>query len=294
MIMALPLLLAMVPPLDGCWPVQDDRIYARDVAAAVPGFAGVAADFSLGFAPAPGMRRIFKGDTLEKLARNQGVAVEAMPDVCFERATVALEAEQILEAMRGAWPNTDVHMELRSWSPRNAPPGTVVFPRNGLQLPAAADPQAEVIWHGYVVYGSNRRFSVTARARITTSTTRVVAVSDLSAGAAVREDQVRVESFDTFALDDRPARSLDEVVGFVPQVLIRANATILRSQLRRAPEIARGEMVRVDVTAGGAHLLFEGRAETDGVAGKMILIKNLTSGRDFRARVTGKGKASVQ
>ena len=172
MIMALPLLLAMVPPLDGCRPVQDDRIYARDVAAAVPGFAGVAADFSLGFAPAPGTRRVFKGDTLEKLARNQGVTVEAMPDVCFERATVALESEQILEAMRGAWPDTDVRMELRSWSPRNAPPGTVVFPRTGLQLPAAADPQAEVIWHGYVVYGSNRRFSVTARARITTTRLR--------------------------------------------------------------------------------------------------------------------------
>jgi len=40
--------------------------------------------------------------------------------------------------------------------------------------------------------------------------------------------------------------------------------------------------------------MFEGRAETNGVTGATILVKNLTSGKDFRARVTGKGKVSVQ
>jgi flagella basal body P-ring formation protein FlgA len=298
MIMALPFLLAAIPQVvpqpDGCLPIQDDRIYARDVAAAVPAFTNVAADFAVGYAPAPGTRRVFKGDVLERLARNQGVAVESAPDVCFERAMATLEATEILEAMRSAWNTTDVRMELRSFSPQIAPQGKVVFPRAGLQLPATSDPQAEVLWRGYVVYGNNRRFGVTARARITTTTTRVVAVADLSSGAPVREDQVRLESFDTFALDDRPARNLDEVVGFVPRMLIRSGSTVLRSQLGRAPEVARGDVVKVDVTAGGAHLLFEGRAETDGIAGKTILVKNLTSGKDFRALVTGKGKVSVQ
>jgi len=268
------------------------------VAAAVPAFANVAADFVLGYAPAPGIRRVFKGDALERLARNQGIAAEALPDVCFERAMATLETGEILEAMRSSWngPNgsMDVHMELRSWSPQNAPQGKVVFPRSGLQLPAASDPQAEVVWRGYVIYGNNRRFGVSARARITTTTTRVVALADLSIGAPVREDQVRLESFDTFALDDRPARNLDEVVGFVPRALIRAGSTVLRSQLGRAPEVARGDVVKVEVTAGAAHLLFEGRAQTDGMAGKTILVKNLTSGKDFRALVTGKGKVSVQ
>ena len=236
-------------------PIQDDRIYARDVAAAVPAFASVAADFALGYAPAPGTRRVFKGDALERLARNQGVAAEAVPDVCFERAMATLEAGEILEAMRSAWgagnvPGSDVRMELRSFSPQIAPQGKVVFPRTGLQLPAASDPQAEVVWRGYVVYGNNRRFGISARARITTTTTRVVAVADLSAGAPVREDQVRLESFDTFALDDRPARNLEEVVGFVPRTLIRAGSTVLRSQLSRAPEVARGDVVKVEVTAG--------------------------------------------
>ena len=305
-IMALPFLLAVVPQvvpqLDACLPIQDDRIYARDVAAAVPAFAGVAADFALGYAPAPGTRRVFKGDALSRLARNQGVAAEmaeALPDVCFERAMATLDAGEVLEAMRSAWGvgnahGSDARMELRSFSPQIAPQGKVVFPRTGLQLPATSDPQAEVVWRGYVIYGNNRRFGISARARITTTTTRVVAVANLAAGDVVREDQVRLESIDTFALDDRPARNLDEVVGFVPRTLIRAGATVLRSQLSRAPEVARGDVVKVDVTAGGAHLLFEGRAETDGFTGKTILVKNLSSGKDFRARVTGKDKVIVQ
>jgi flagella basal body P-ring formation protein FlgA len=284
----------MVPQADGCWPVQDDRIYARDVAAAVPAFSGVAAEFALGYAPAPGIRRVFKGDALEKLARNQGVALEGLPDVCFERASASLDASQILEAMRAAWKGSEVRMEVRSWSPSIIPQGRVVFPRTGLQLPAASDPQAEVTWRGYVIYGNNRRFSISARARISTTTTRVVAVADLSTGAAVREDQVRLESFDTFALDDRPARNLEEVVGLVPRALIRAGSTVLRNQLSRAPEVTRGDVVKVEVTAGSAHLSLEGRAQADGVTGKTILVKNLSSGKDFRARVTGKGKVSVQ
>jgi flagella basal body P-ring formation protein FlgA len=293
MIMAIPLLLAMVPQPDGCLPIQDERIYARDVAAAVPAFSNVAGDLVLGYAPAPGSRRIFKGDALQTLARNQGVTAEAVPDVCFERAMATLEAGEIVEAMRSAWYGGDVHgadvrMELLSWSPQIAPQGKVVFPRTGLQLPAASDPQAEVVWRGYVIYGNNRRFGVSARARITTTTTRVIALANLAVGEPVHEDQVRLESFDTFALDDRPARHLDEVVGYVPRTLIRAGSTVLRSQLSRAPEVARGDVVKVEVTAGGAHLLFEGRAETDGIEGKTILVKNMTSGKDFRARVTGK------
>lgn len=304
--MALPFLLAVVPqvapPPDGCLPIQDERIYARDVAAAVPAFATVAADFALGYAPTPGTRRVLKGEALARLARNQGVAadmLEAVPDVCFERAMATLEAEDVLEAMRSAWAignvsGPDVRMELRSFSPQIAPQGKVVFPRTGLQMPATSDPQGDVLWRGYVLYGNNRRFSISARARISATTTRVVALADLSVGSVVREDQVRLESFDTFALDDRPARNLDEVVGFVARTSIRSGATVLRSQLGRAPEVARGDVVKVEVTAGGAHLLFEGRAETAGVEGKTILVKNLTSGKDFRARVTGKGKVSVQ
>ncbi|HEY2842939.1 MAG TPA: flagellar basal body P-ring formation chaperone FlgA [Bryobacteraceae bacterium] len=304
--MALPVLLAAVvaevapaaPRPDGCFPIQDDRIYARDVAAVIPAFAQVPADFVLGYTPAPGVRRVFKGAALEGLAMNQGVKTEAAPDLCFERAMATLEAGEILEALTSAWHEKhagtpDVSVELRSWSPQIAPQGTVVFPPYGLQLPTASDAQGETVWRGYVIYGNNRRFGISARARIRTSTTRVVALEDLAAGEPVRQDQVRQETFDAYTQDDRPARRAEDVIGYVPTARIHTGATVLRSQLSRAPEVVRGDVVQVEVAAGGAHLALEGRAESNGVTGATILVKNLVSGKDFRARVTGKGKVNV-
>src|SRR5689334_637421 len=96
-----------VPPIlpqpDGCFPVQDDRIYARDFAAAIPAFGNVPTDFVMGYAPAPGTRRVFNGAALKKLAMNQGVAIDAPPEVCFERAMATLESGEILDAMRSVF-----------------------------------------------------------------------------------------------------------------------------------------------------------------------------------------------
>src|SRR5206468_6636789 len=102
--------------------------------------SNVAADFALGYAPAPGVRRVFTADALRRLAINQGIAadaLEAVADVCFERAMATLDSAEILEAMRAAWNtsvgNADTRMELRSFSPQIVPQGKVVFPPTGLQ-----------------------------------------------------------------------------------------------------------------------------------------------------------------
>ena len=59
-------------------------------------------------------------------------------------------------------------------------------------------------------------------------------------------------------------------------------------------DVTRGDMVTVDVRAGGAHLMLEAQAETSGVKGSTVMIRNLSSGKDFRAQVTGKGQVTVQ
>ena len=193
-------------PADGCLPIQDDRIYARDVAAAVPAFSGVPADFVLGYAPAPGMRRVFKGDALERLARNQGVTVEALPDVCFERAMATLEAGEVLKAMHES-PGT---VPMFAWSfdllVRRSP-------RKGSRVPARRTATAR--------RGRSAGGSGLARIRALRKQSPLQHLGARphhhhhhtrdrrgrsSVGDPVREDQVRLESFDTFALDDRPAR----------------------------------------------------------------------------------------
>jgi flagella basal body P-ring formation protein FlgA len=49
----------------------------------------------------------------------------------------------------------------------------------------------------------------------------------------------------------------------------------------------------VRVNAGAAHLIVEGRAQTSGTTGSPIWVKNLSSGKDFRATVSGKGIATM-
>jgi flagellar basal body P-ring formation protein FlgA len=294
MIMALPMLFALASQPPGCLPVQDDRIYAHDVAAAIPEFSRLPAGLSLGYSPAPGVQRVFPGSMLRAIARNQGVTLDAAPQVCFIRPMMVLEADQILEAMRTSWSGPDIRVDLRSWSPRTAPKGELVFPSSGVKLPGNRGPESEAVWRGYVLYGNNLRFTVTARARVLTASTRVVAVDDIAAGTPVREDQVRLDSCDACMLDDRPVRSLDQAVGLVARTQIRSGAIILKNQLNRPPEVARGDLVTVDVSSGAAHLVVEGRAQSSGVTGSTVTVRNPTSGKDFQARVTGNKKVSVQ
>ncbi len=298
MIMALPLALALtadvLPEFKGCLTVQTERIFARDLVAAVPGFSAVPPDLALGFAPAPGVRRMFAGATLQAIARNNGVSLNAVPDVCFVQPMMAVQPEEILEAMRDSWNGPDIRVEVRSWNPQTTPQGKLVFPKTGLQLPSSSDPQAEAMWRGYVLYGNNQRFAISARARVVTSTTRVIAIDNLTATKPIREDQVRLETCDACPLDDRPVSSLDEVVGLVPASFLRTGTTILKSQLSRPPDVSRGDVVSVDVSSGGAHLMVDGRAQSSGVIGSTVTVKNLTSGKDFRAQVTGIKKVRVQ
>jgi flagella basal body P-ring formation protein FlgA len=68
---------------------------------------------------------------------------------------------------------------------------------------------------------------------------------------------------------------------------------IRKNQIERAPDVARGDVVTVHVFEGAAHLSMEGRAQQDGVKGANILVRNPSSGKDFRAQVTGKDQVTI-
>jgi len=292
-LMTFPFLFALTSELNGCVPVRDEQIHARDVAKAFPRFAALPGELDLGYAPLAGVRRTLTGSSLQTTARTRGIQLDAAPDVCFERPLVPLQEVDVHEAMLNAWDGAAFSIDVRSWGPQTIPEGKLVFPRTGLQLPPASDPEGEVYWRGYVSYGNNHRFSVWARARISTTITRVVAVADIPAGKTIHDGQVRLETCDTVAPDDRLATDLDEVVGSVPRSFIKAGAPILRSQLNKVPDVDKGDTVQVQVRMGGTHLIMEGRAQTPGKTGSTIWVKNLSSGKEFQATVTGRGTVSV-
>jgi flagella basal body P-ring formation protein FlgA len=299
MIMTIPLLLAVASQFEGCLAVQAEKIYARDIVPALPAFGAIPGEVVIGYSPVPGVRRVLTPDTLVRIARTQGVTLEGAAEICIERQAVKLAADEIRAAMLAsldelAWKSAPVQIELKSWGPESAPPGKIVFPRSGLQLPPAHQPNADATWRGYIEHGNGQRVPVWARARVTITAARVVAVTDLRAGSTVNPDDVRLEISEAGALDDRVARTLDEVVGFVPRNFIRAGSAVVKSQLTRLPDVAKGDVVQVQVRAGAARLVLEGRAQSSGAAGATIWVKNLSSGKEFRATVSGKGKVTVQ
>lgn len=290
MIITISLFLAMSAPSPGCVAINGDAILARDVATVIPGFAQVPGDFNLGYAPLSGSPRILKGSDLERVAKNRGIDLTGLPDVCFERPAFIPTAEQIRDAMRAGLGIPDARIEVTTWSRRPAPAGELIFPREGLEF---SEIQTEYLWQGYVRYGGDHNFPIWAKARVTASMPRVIALSNLPAGKPIAPNQVHLENRDGFPFDETAARSLDEVVGLLPKSSLRRAAPIRTTELDRPPDVARGEVVRVQVFAGAAHLVLEGSALSSGVKGSMILVRNSSTGKDFRAQVTGKGQVAV-
>jgi flagella basal body P-ring formation protein FlgA len=293
MMTAIPALLTLAVTPEGCHKVQSDRIFARDVAVVMPVYARVPGDFNLGYVLTSGEPRIWRGVDLERIAKNQRVDLDGLADICFARETFVPGAEQVREAMLAELKITNAKIELRSWSQEPVPTGELVFLRSGMQLSQGSGAAGEVVWHGYVRSGDDRQFPFWAKARITANLTRVVAAAGILAGKPIQGNQVHLEAFEDSPFDETVARALDQVIGYLSKSSLHAGAVIHRTQIEPVPDVARGDVVVVQVFAGGAYLRLEGRAESAGVKGSTILVRNLSSGRDFRAQVTGKNTATV-
>jgi flagella basal body P-ring formation protein FlgA len=299
--MTLPFLLALATPPEGCRLVETESVFARDVVRDIPGFAQLPGGFLLGYVAASGAPLVFHGADLERLAKNRGVELKGLPDVCFARKIFIPQPDAIREAMQKALGPSGVKsglvpiagIEILAFSQHAAPAGEVIFPRDGVQLPPGSNPRTEITWQGYVRFGENGKFPIWARVRVTATMTRVVAVRDLPAGKPIQKDQVRLESCEDSPLDETTARNLDEVVGFLPKSSLRANTAVHKTQLERPVDVAAGDLVQVDVFDGGAHLILEGRAQAAGTVGSTIAVRNTASGKDFRAEVSGKDRVRV-
>jgi len=294
MMMLFPFLLALSSPPAGCQILQTDAILARDIAAAIPGFPQGTGDLRLGYVPASGAPRILRGADLQRLARNQGVELTDLPDVCFAQRTFIPQARNMEAAMRATLADVpgiaNAKIEISSSSEHAVPFGDVIFPRSGLQLPSGT--LSEVQWRGFVRHGSEQ-FPLWARVRITTNTMRIVTAMNIPNGKPIQMSQVRLESCEDFLLDESTARNLDEVVGYIPKSTLRAYLPIRKSQIAPPPDVAKGELVDVEVFSGSAHLVVKAKAEADGMKGSTILVRNLSSGKDFRVRIAGKNHAIV-
>ena len=281
-----------------CHGVEGDAILGRDLAAADPQFARVPGDARLGYAPMPGSRRTVSAAELKRLAAGFGVSGE-FHDLCFEYPTRQLQSAEILEALRDGMKVDGADIQVTEFSLYPAPKGDVVFSLSGLSRPSPLRADEPVIWRGYVKYAGGRKFSIWAKVRLRVTETRVVATEDLAAVAhPVGASQLRVETVTGFPSLQPLASAVAQVAGHRLRRAVRQGAPVALDAVEGAGgdgerAVNRGEPVEVEVDVGPAHLKFEGRAESGGVLGEIVTIRNAKSGRTFAARVVGKGKVEV-
>jgi flagellar basal body P-ring formation protein FlgA len=285
-------LLYAAAPASGsaCQPVGGGRILVSDLAAAVPAFAAAPGDAAIGYAPLPGVPRTLPVTELARLARQYGVSAAGFTPVCFVRRTAPLAAEKIVAAMRVSLANPAANIEVLETGRYPVPEGELVFPREGLSIRSGGGP---AVWNGHIEFDGGR-FPVWARVRVTVHQRRVVAVTSLPGGRAIEASEIRLEEVDVPPSRTIPADTLAAVVGRVPHRTIPAGAAIPADVLAAPFAVDKGDAVRVEVRGPGTVLKLEGRAEAAGRRGDMVLVRNMESGKMFRARIDDAGSVVVE
>ncbi|HZQ54366.1 MAG TPA: flagellar basal body P-ring formation chaperone FlgA [Bryobacteraceae bacterium] len=283
------LLLAFALQAPACHAIHTDRIYGRDLAAAIPLFAALPPDLAVGFAPVPGMQRIFHPPELRRIAQENHLDGDISEDVCFAWSLAVPNRQSVLAAMQKSLDGMNAQIEILDQCQAAAPEGEISFPLTGL----SAFSDGPVVWRGYVTYGGNRRFSTWARVRVTVKGSRLVATEALRQGEPISIGQVRVETYEGPLQRDKVLTSVEQAMGMMTTRPIAAGAEIRESEVAIPSEVSRGDTVEVDVQVSSAHITAEGIAEESGRRGAVITVRNAKTGRKFRARIDGKDKVSV-
>ena len=300
MILALHLLAAALGA--ACLEIPGERILARDLAGAVPGFSALPPELPLGFAPAPGARRILTKQGLDRLASQHGLAITSAAEICLERPMESLTQERVFAALRAALdaePRAsasglkDARLELLDFSRYPVPRGELEFPHSGLAPPPATRSLAPLLWRGRVRYAGSRSYPIWARVKISITCDQVVAAQNLTAGRPVEAGQVEIRTAELNPFSERPAGALDQVIGRLPRRSIPSGSALLPSALAAPKQVERGEMVSVEVFSGAAQLSLQAQAQSAGNSGDVISLRNPASGRRFPARVDGERKAVI-
>ncbi len=272
----------------GCLPVTGSRILARDLALADPQFSAIPSTLVVGFAPAPGIKRIYPAAELERIARANGVSVRDPADICFELPMRPIEEQDVAAAMRRSLP-AGAELKIVELQKNPAPAGQVEFSMDGLE-PATPTSAGTQLWRGNVRYAETLKAPVWARVLITARVTTVVAATDLPANSVVDASSLRVETRIGPIEREKTASRIEDVSGRMLTRALKAGTPVPVALLAEVPAVRRGDQVEVEVQCGRAHLRFEAVAESAGSEGDTVELRNPISGKTFRARIAPGGR----
>jgi flagella basal body P-ring formation protein FlgA len=243
----------------GCIPVTGNRILGRDLALADARFSALPSTLTVGFAPAPGTKRIYSAPELQRLAHANGIPAFSPEEFCFELAMLHLTQEDATAAMRRSLP-ADAMLKIVELANFDVPAGLLEFPIEGLESLSAVNHGVQ-LWHGHMKYAETRQLSYWARVEVTVKFTAVIAGKDLALGAPISAASLRIETRTGSLEREPPATRIEDVQGRVPKRELKAGSVIPIGILADPPSVRRGDPVTVEVQSGLTRLRFEAISE---------------------------------
>jgi flagella basal body P-ring formation protein FlgA len=275
----------------GCIPITGNRILGRDLAGADARFSALPATLTVGYAPAPGTKRVFTPLELQRIAKANGIQPADYRDICFELSMHHLTEEDATTAMRRSLPSEAV-LKIVELESLDIPAGMLEFPVETLE-PANAATYGVQLWRGHVKYAETRLLAVWARVEVTVKVTVVVAGKDLPADAPIDGGSLRVETMTGTLPREKSATRIEDVRGRMPKRALKAGSVIPIAVLAEAPAVRKGDPVTVEVQSGSARLRFQAIADSAARDGDMVELRNPANGKTFRARLGPGPKAFV-
>ncbi|MCW5962989.1 MAG: flagella basal body P-ring formation protein FlgA [Bryobacterales bacterium] len=284
-----------------CLAVRGARVLAGELAGQDKRFASLAADYDLGYVPAPGTRRVLLAPLHGDVSPEQSLGAGALEsEVCIKRVERQLTRDQIAAALElpgfGA-----VSAEIVAWQEGLFPEGRLRMPATGIVPPARG--AREVIWRGLLEFEPGRSVALWARARLGRETPCARWKHAVRRGQPADVDALEHAPCDAAAIVNGVLPGLAEAApGGSPRVLVRnlpAGAWLQQDQLTQEPVLRRGERASLTVRSGGVSLALPVETEQAGAVGERIWVRSVApwgagsvahARKRVRALVTGPGQ----
>jgi flagella basal body P-ring formation protein FlgA len=114
-----------------------------------------------------------------------------------------------------------------------------------------------------------------------------VAAKNLAAKIKVEVSMLQPATKNIAALPGGFVHSCQSLLGLETRLYVPSGAVLYEHQFREVPQIREQESISMQFSREGVHLKMEGLALEDGVAGQVISVKNIRSGKKLKGRVTG-------
>lgn len=275
-----------------CVVVEARTVQVQDLTSRFPEMAAYAQDRVVALAPVAGARRyLTRYDLGRQLSLSQPES-SRLPDICIERPTALLTAEQILSALREVV-GADTKIELGEFSRYPVPPGKLMFPRTGLTATRFTKPDQAVLWRGQIRTEEEHSVPVWVRVRMSVEREELVAVKGLPSGHLITDGDTRLAKMRSFPLFEVEHTDRKDVEGKKLKRRVAKDEPLTASMVESPMEVERGQIVTAEIVNGSVTLKLKAIAEGSARTGETVWLRPANGGKRMKAKVRGTQQAVV-